>query len=153
VYLDPPDIKAYKPSVEAINDCDILIVGPGDLFSTVLPVIIVPQIKNALKRSKAKRVFIINIANKPFETAGFRASNYIEKIEKHLGENFFDTILINSNQKPKIPSNLKYTYVTYDRGKLKNYKTSIVTGDYIDTKYPLYHDSKKVALRLEQFFK
>ncbi len=153
VNLDPPDIKAYKPSIDAIDECDIAIIGPGDLFSTVLPVIIVPQIKTALISSKAKKVFIINIANKPFETAGFKVSDYIEKVEKHLGKNFFDTILVNSNQKPKIPSNLNYSYVYYDQDKLTDYRNTIVTGDFVDTKYPLYHNSNKVAQKLEGFLK
>lgn len=152
VYLDPPEAKSYKPTIESIKSCEILIVGPGDLFSTVLPVIVVPQIKKILPKIKAKKIFIINIANKPFETAGFKVSDYIGKVENKLGKKFFDTIIVNTNQKPKIPTNLKYTYVEYDEENLKDYKDTLVAGDFVDLKYPLYHDSKKVASKLESIF-
>lgn len=148
VFLDPPTVKAYKPGIDVILCSDMIVIGPGDLFSTVLPVLIVPQIKNALQSSKAKKVFIVNIANKPFETTGFSVSDHIDKVEKQLGKNFFDAILVNTNQKPKIPSNLQYSYVKFNKDKLENYHNTIVAGDYINTKFPLYHDSNKVAQRL-----
>lgn len=153
VHLDPPDVKAYQPSLDAVIEANVIIVGPGDLFSTVLPVLIVKQIKSALAQTKAKKIFIINIANKPFETAGFRVSDYIKKIEEQLGNHFFDIILVNVNQKPKIPSNLKYNYVQYDQENLTSYKNTIMTGDFIDAKYALYHDSSKVAKKLESVIK
>lgn len=145
VHLDPEDIKAYKPSLDAVKEADLIVVGPGDLFSTVLPVLIVPQIKNALKTSKAKKVFIVNIANKPFETAGFSVSDYLNKLETHLNGNIFDTILVNVNQKPKIPSNLNYKYVEYDKKNLEKYHSKIVEGNFINIDFPLYHDSTRIA--------
>lgn len=150
VFLNPPNVSAYKPSLEALEKAQMIIVGPGDLFSTVLPVLIVPQIKKALIGSNAKKIFITNIANKPFETAGFKVSDYLQKIEKHIGKNIFDTILVNTNQNPKIPSGLNYRYVEFDQGNLAKYKHQMVGGDYINTKYPLYHDSKKIAAKIEK---
>ncbi len=151
VFLNPSNVAAYKPSLEALEKANLIIVGPGDLFSTVLPVLIVPQIKKSLISSKAKKIFIINIANKPFETAGFKVSDYLQKIEAHIGENIFDTILVNSNQNPKIPSSLNYRYVEFDRNNLGKYKHQIILGDFVNTKYPLYHDSKKIAAKIEKF--
>jgi len=152
VHLEPANAKAYKASLDAISTADLIIAGPGDLFSTILPVLIVPQIKNALKNSTAKKVFILNIANKPFETANFTAKNYIEKLDGHLGHGIFDTILVNTNQKPKIPANLKYQYVKFKADDLPEYKKHIQTGDFVDMKYPLYHDSKKIAKKLQSLF-
>ncbi len=146
VHLDPADAKAYKPTLLALETASLIVAGPGDLFSTVLPVLIIPQIKNALAKSKAKKVFIVNITNKPFETAGFKVSDYLNKIESHIGKQIFDTILVNSNQKPKIPQGLNYHYVENDLGKSKN---KIITGDFVDVSYPLYHDSNKIARELK----
>lgn len=145
VHLQPEKAKAYPASVNAIAEADTIIVGPGDLFSTVLPVLIVPQIKVAFKKSKAKKIFIVNTANKPFETAGFKVSNYLAKLEQHLGRSIFDTILVNTNQNPKIPKNLKYHYVRYDQDKSDKFKESIIEGDFVNVAYPLYHDSDKIA--------
>lgn len=150
VFLNPQNAKAYKPSLDTLERADLIIVGPGDLFSTVLPVLIVPQIKKALVRSKAKKIFIVNIANKPFETAGFKVSDYLKKAQMHIGRNIFDTILVNINQKPNIPQNLKYRYVEFDQNNLKDYKSQILKGDFVNEEYPLYHDSKKIAVEIEK---
>ena len=137
--------------IRRVKKTDVVIAGPGDLFSTVLPVLIVPQIKRVLKKLKARKIYIVNIANKPFETSGFKVSDYLYTIKKHLGGDIFDTILVNTNQKPKMPSHLNYKYVIYDKDNLNDYRKNIVTGDFISRDYPLYHDSYKVAKTINNF--
>lgn len=149
VHLDPPNPKAYKAAIAAIKAADIIIVGPGDLFSTILPVIIVPQIKNQIRRSKAKKIFIVNIANKPFETPAFKASDYIKAVENHFGSNPFDKILVNTNQNAKIPKSFNYKYVSIDSKNLHKFGDKIVEGDLIDESFTLHHDSQKVADAIE----
>ncbi|OGD95135.1 hypothetical protein A3B52_00390 [Candidatus Curtissbacteria bacterium RIFCSPLOWO2_01_FULL_41_28] len=153
VFLDPPNIRAYEKTMEALKKADIVIVGPGDLFSTILPVLIVPQIKRLIKRLTKQKIFIVNIANKPFETFGFKVSDYLHALKKHLGGDVFDTILVNTNQKPKIPKNLNYKYVLYDKNNLGQYQANIVTGDLVNQEYPLYHDSDKIAKEIINFIK
>jgi len=145
VHLNPESPKAYKPAVDAILNSQMLIAGPGDLFSTVLPVLIVPQIKKAITASSAKKLFIVNIANKPFETSGFTVSEYLNALKHNLGTNVFDTVLVNTNTIPKIPSKLNYSYVKYDKGKVAAFNFRVMDGDFVNESYPLYHDPKKVA--------
>lgn len=145
VFLDPPTIKAYKATIEAMEEADAFIVGPGDLFSTILPVLMVDQIKKTLMRAKARKIFIVNIANKPFETANFTVSDYLKVIKNHLGRDIFDTILVNVNQKPKIPQDIEYNYVKYDKQNLGAYKNKIIEGDFLDSNFPIYHNSEKIA--------
>lgn len=153
VHLDPPDIKAYKPTMSALKSANMIIVGPGDLFSTLLPVLIVNQIKGEFKKSKAIKVFVVNIANKPFETANFKVSDYLSIVKEHLGGDFFDRILVNVNQKVKIPSSIKYRYVGNDRDNLKIYKDKITEGDFLNEEYPIYHDSEKTSNMITQMVK
>ncbi len=150
VHIDPEGAKAYKVTIEAIREADVLIAGPGDLFTTILPVLIVSQIKKEFIKSKAKKIFILNTTNKSFETPNFRASDYLETIEKHVQKNIFDKILINTNYAPKIPKGLKYKYVQYDRKNLLAFGGKILEGDFINTSFPLYHDSLKIAKAIEQ---
>jgi len=145
VHLDPPNAKAYSVAVEAIKQSDIIIAGPGDLFSTVLPVLIVNQIKKQLKNSNARKFFIINTTNKPFETYGYKVSDYITAISNHIGVGVFDKILVNTNFIPRIPKGLKYKYVDYDEAKLLSYQDKIVEGDFVNEEFPIYHDSQKIA--------
>src|SRR3990167_6768672 len=150
VHLDPPDVKTYQHTIESLSKADLIIVGPGDLFSTVLPVVIVPKIKNILRSAKVPKIFIVNIANKPFETPNFGVSDYLQVIKKHLGADVFDKILVNVNQKYKIPKDLKYKYVKYGQGNLENYHAQIIESDLVDEKFPIYHDGVKVAKLLER---
>ncbi|OGD84336.1 hypothetical protein A2165_00070 [Candidatus Curtissbacteria bacterium RBG_13_40_7] len=145
VYLDPPNVASYKPTIDSINNSHIIIIGPGDLFSTVLPVVIVPQIKKVILNSKAIKLFIINTANKPYETPDFKVSDYLQTFRKHIDGNGFDRIIINTNQKPKLPEKFNYKYVMYDKENLGDYRSKIVEGDFINSKYPFYHDSQKIA--------
>lgn len=145
VFLTPPGVKAYEPSLKVLNDANVIIVGPGDLFSTVLPVLIVPQIKRAFIKSKAKKIFIVNVANKPFETAHFKVSHHLSALKEHLGQDYFDKILINTNQQIKIPAKYRYSYVQVDWDSLDAYNGKLEVGDFVDSVYPLYHDSAKIA--------
>lgn len=153
VHLNPSNAKAYKPALEAVLNAKAIIVGPGDLFSTVLPVLIVPQIKNILKATSATKIFIVNTTNKPFETTNFKVSDYLKTIELHIPQITFDKILVNVNQTAKIPNNLKYTYVQYDKKNLANYKEKIIEGNFINSSYPLYHDSDKIANAVEKLIR
>src|SRR3989344_220364 len=146
LFLKPSNAQVYIPTLEAINKADMIITGPGDLFSTILPVVIVPKIKQLLKKSKAKKVYIVNIANKPYETPNYKVSDYLTTLKKHLQEDLFDTIIVNINQRPKIPLKLKYKYVEVDHENLNSYKGRIIEGNFIDESFPLHHDSAKIAL-------
>lgn len=145
VHLDPPNAKPYAPTITAIEDAQIIIAGPGDLFSTVLPVLIVGGIKKALKASRATKFFIVNTTNKPFETPNFKVSDYISTLERHLGGEVFDKFLVNTNHNPKIPKGLKYRYVEYDSDKLPSHRSRIITGDFVSENFPIYHDALKIA--------
>lgn len=152
VHLDPPNIKTYQHTAESLSRADLIIVGPGDLFSTVLPVVIVPKIKSILRSAKVPKIFIVNIANKPFETPNFAVSDYLETIKKHLGADVFDKILVNVNQKYKIPKDLKYKYVKYDQENLQSYGGRILEGEFADENFPIYHRGEKVAKFIERIF-
>lgn len=145
VHLDPPNPKTYKPVLTSLASADLIIAGPGDLFSTVLPVLIVPQIKNIIKKTHTRKIFIVNIANKPFETANFKVSDYLKVLESHLSDSYFDTILVNNNQKLKIPKSLNYHYVVFDKQNLRGSPYQVIEDDVIDENFPIYHDSEKVA--------
>lgn len=150
VHLNPPNAKAYKPALDAIKMADIIIIGPGDLFSTVIPVLIVSQIKAQLLSSKAEKFFIVNTTNKPFETPNFKVSDYLKALDDHIGENVIDKVLVNTNISADIPKGLKYKYVEYDSPKLVSYSSEIVEGDFANEQYPIYHDSEKIAQTLEK---
>ena len=102
------------------------------------------------KKSKAFKILVVNIANKPYETFGFKVSDYISTVNKHLGENVFDKVLVNNNFAPEIPKDIKYKYVEIDSEKLKGMRGRIIEGDFLDEDFPVYHDSAKIAAAIDK---
>jgi uncharacterized cofD-like protein len=144
VYIHPESVQANKKALKAIEEADLLFFGPGDLFTTLLPVMIIPGISETIKTSKAKKFFIVNVANKPFETRGYKASDYIKTIVKHIGYFPFEIVIINNEFSVKIPKKYHYHYVMLDK-KTAIEGVKVVSGALIDRKFPLYHDPSKLA--------
>lgn len=146
VYLTPSKPKVNKALIERLMTADIIISGPGDLYTNQLPVLIVPEIKEAVIKSKARKLFILNIANKPFETKGFSLRDFIDAISIHLGQFPFDTIIANNNYSVSIPKKYKYTFIPIDK-ELQDVKQpfTLIQADLVNENFPLYHDSQKLA--------
>ncbi|MEK7165613.1 MAG: gluconeogenesis factor YvcK family protein [Patescibacteria group bacterium] len=145
VHLEPSRNSSPEEVKNALLAADYIIAGPGDLFTTVLPVLMVKDIHMAVKKSSAKRIFVVNIANKPFETPKYTVADYVAAIDRHLGFFPFTHILVNNNQKPVIPAKFRYNYVPVDRAALKKYNIEVVSGNVVDEAFPVYHDSQKTA--------
>lgn len=145
VHLEPEHNTTSEDVKRAIANADIIIAGPGDLYTTILPLLLVKDIQKCLQETKAKKVFMVNIANKPFETPEYRASDYLKAIKRHLGFFPFDFVFVNNNQKPQIPEKYEYSYVPIDEEAILSYNTQVVARDVVDTAFPLYHDPVKTA--------
>jgi uncharacterized cofD-like protein len=146
LHLNPPNVSGYRPSVLAIKNANVITAGPGDLYTSIMPNLLVKEIRLAISSSLAKKILIINIANKPFETPNYKASDYLEAIKKHCGKNLFDYILLNTNHTHSLVSYPGYHYVENDYTNLKKLKgLKIITGDFVDRSYPLHHNSDKLA--------
>ena len=145
VYLVPKRAKASKEAIAAIKNADVIIAGPGDLYTTILPVLLVEEIRRGIEKSKALKLFIVNVANKPFETPQYKVSDYVNAIAKHCGSTLFRYFLVNTNHEPKIPRKFKYEYVILEKGSEQSLNGMVRTGDLVDEGFPLYHDPKKLS--------
>lgn len=145
VYLQPPKAHAPEPVKKALKQADLIIAGPGDLYTTILPVLLVPDIKEGLEKTSAKKIFVVNVANKPFETPNYKVSDYLKALERHLGKIIFNDILVNSNFKPHLPKKLKYQFVKIDERNSFPRQVKIIKGDLIEKEFPLYHHPQKLA--------
>jgi uncharacterized cofD-like protein len=145
LHLEPADPSTSEDVISAILKADLIIAGPGDLYSTILPVLLIRGVIDAVKKSDAKKLYVVNVANKLFETPNYKVNDYIKAIEDHCGDNVFKYILINNNVSSPIPDKYKkqYEFVPLDYEKGENY--SVVAADILDTEFPLYHDSVKLA--------
>jgi uncharacterized cofD-like protein len=94
VYLEPA-AEAYAPALEAIRDADLIVVGPGDLYTSVVPNLLVRGVREAIAASKAKRMYVCNLMTKRNETPGFTVSHFISTVELYLGAGVLDVVLYN----------------------------------------------------------
>lgn len=109
VYLDPP-AEANPAAVAAIEDADIILLGPGDLYSSIIPNLLVGEIAAAIRRSGALKVFVCNIMTKHGETDGFRASDFIRQVLRYLGDGGqLDYAIVNYHQRLPAPVRRRYS--------------------------------------------
>ncbi len=147
IHLQPEDARASKEVLSAIKQADMIIAGPGDLYTTVLPVLAVKEIARAIRQSKVTKVFVVNIANKPFETPNYSVYDYIEAVTRHVGSFPFTSVVVNTNVKPRMPRGFRYHYVQSDIIDAAK-KIKLLKADLVNAEFPLYHDSAKLAAAL-----
>ena len=95
-----PRVKAYPLAVKAIKNADLIIIGPGDLYTSIISNLLVEGIAVAIKKSRARKVFVMNLMTRSGQTYGFSAKDHIQTLEKYLGENCLGFVLVNSKQLP-----------------------------------------------------
>ncbi len=157
IYLEP--FPAVNPrAVDEMMNADLIIFGPGGLYTSLIPVLLVEGIGKALRESKAKKVFIVNLMNKNVQTPQFKAGDYIGEVQRFIGKDVFDFIIINKEQPPGDLLEryaAEAEYVVDDLGKdsriiradlLDNSKPEISKSDVIaHTRALIRHDAGKVA--------
>jgi uncharacterized cofD-like protein len=134
-------IKAYlKPEAVlnedaklALKDADYIVIGPGDLFTSVLPNILVKGMPQVIKSSRAKKIYVMNLMTKYGQTTTFKASDHISALEKYIGKNILDFVLVN-NKKPK--KSVLSWYEEYEEFPVEDdlngkYKYKIVKSDLL----------------------
>ncbi|MFC1625162.1 uridine diphosphate-N-acetylglucosamine-binding protein YvcK [Patescibacteria group bacterium] len=109
-----PKAKANPKAIKAIKDSDVLVIGPGDLFTSVLPNIIVDGIAKAIRNSKAKKVYVVNLMTRFGQTNDFTAKDHVDTVQKFLGGEELDYCLVNTSK-------------NYPKGILKRYREEKAT--------------------------
>lgn len=97
--LEPSDAPACQQAIRAIRRADIIIIGPGDLYTSLLPNLLVPEIARAVRESEAEKVYICNLMTKHGETDGYKASDFVNVIHHYLGARV-DRVLVNDGKYP-----------------------------------------------------
>ncbi|MBS4174037.1 YvcK family protein [Bacillus sp. FJAT-49736] len=158
VFLTPEVIYPLSETIREIRQADLIVVGPGSLYTSILPNLIVPQLGEEVCRAKAKKVYICNLMTQAGETLDYSASDHVEAIYKHLGCKFIDTILVNNEE---IPHHIQVRYkeelakpVVYDVDKLIDLGLDVIYEQILTYENGLIrHDTEKVARILYNLLK
>lgn len=100
IYMDPKISYPLPESVEAIKDADIIVLGPGSLYTSVIPNLLVNHITDTIYKTKAKKVYITNVMTQPGESDGYSLIDHVEAILKHSREDFLDYVIGNTEDIP-----------------------------------------------------
>jgi uncharacterized cofD-like protein len=100
IFLDP-DGKANSKALRAIREADLIVVGPGKLYTSILPNFLVRGVSQAFIRSKAKKVFVANLMSQQGHTDNFSVTDYVRTLERYIGKKVFDSVLYNTKEPPK----------------------------------------------------
>lgn len=141
VYLEPKNVKPLDDVINSIYEADYVIMGPGSLYTSIIPNLLVEGVVESIKQSKAIKIYIPNLMTQPGETDGYDVLNHIEAINKHTKENLIDYVIVNNEI---IPENQFEKYkkdganqVLLDKKQktiLKNMGIKVVEGDLVEIK-------------------
>jgi len=142
LYINPPFAKAYVPSEESILEADVVVIGPGSLYTSILPNLMVPGIRDALLTTTALRIYICNVATEVGETQNFLIEDHIDALMKHTDENILDCVIANNNI-IDIGDRFMGNAVPVSNEIVSN--IHVEYADLLDSDHPVRHDSNKLA--------
>ncbi len=101
IKLEPQNAQPLEEVIKSIYNTDIIVIGPGSLYTSIMPNLLVEGVVDAIRNSKAPKVYIANIMTQPGETDNYNVVDHIKAINKHCGENIIDIVITNNEVLPK----------------------------------------------------
>ena len=148
--IEPQQIKAVPEVLRAIDEADAIILGPGSLYTSVLPNLLVGGVAAHIKRAQGTVFYINNVMTEPGETDSYQASDHLRAVVDYLGEGVLDYCILNDNFAVAPDVLARYQaegaeIVRYDKKKLDKMNVKILAADLLESGEVLRHDSKKLA--------
>ncbi|MBC7235352.1 MAG: YvcK family protein [Chloroflexi bacterium] len=160
VYLQPNEPKAYPAAIGALLSADMILLGPGSLYTSVLPNMLVPDILHAIRASTAFKVYVCNVATQPGETTGYTAGDHVWALAEHMGGKFgecVDCVLANGNTAFSWHSTVASTMVlpTLESGigRPDQPECTLILEDLVDRALPWRHDADRLAEALMRLWR
>ncbi len=148
VFLEPAAPPVNPEAEAAVLDAEMVIVGPGSLYTSILPNLLVDGMVEALRASPAVKVYVCNVAGQPGETMGYTVSEHLETIRDHVGVDLFDYVVVNSNLAPPLPASARragINRVVYDRQRVEEHRVHAVLADVVNPAVSTHHDPDKLS--------
>jgi len=149
VWLQPEKPAAYPKVIRALLSADLILIGPGSLYTSILPNLLVPDIAAAIRTSQAVKVYVCNVATQVGETDGFSCDDHVRAIEDHGGSGMIDMIVQNNNFNGKLLPDLQWVTIS----KEADIHFPVYEANLIDETEPWHHDSEKLATILMHLYR
>jgi uncharacterized cofD-like protein len=153
---DQGEAKAARKVVSAIMDADMVVLGPGSLFTSILPNLVIPEVGEALVKTEAEVVYICNIMTQKGETEHFTDADHVRVLHEHLKQPFIDTVLVNTEKVPEgyMDPEIYDEYlvqVDHDFSGLREAGCRVISTDFLQLRDGgVFHDGEKVVAELFQ---
>jgi uncharacterized cofD-like protein len=144
VFLKPDGPQINPEAAQAILNAELIIVGPGSLYTSIMPNLLVEGMVEAIKASPALKVYICNLAAQNGETDGYEVDDYLRVIREHVGANLFDFVLVNSNLS-HTPTGGQSQVIFRAADSNKHPEVRFIAADVVNVKLPSHHDPDKLA--------
>lgn len=159
ISLVPGNCKPLDETIDEIEKADIIVIGPGSLYTSIIPNLLIDDIAGKIKKSNAKIYYICNIMTQPGETDGYNVKQHIDAIYRHTNENIIDYVIVNNKIISKeildIYNNKGSSQVIFDEDQekeLQKYNIEIIKDDFIDIeKNYIRHNADKIGRVLEVY--
>ncbi|MEJ2510522.1 MAG: YvcK family protein [Anaerolineales bacterium] len=148
LWLEPNNPPAYPAAVRALLQADMIVVGPGSLYTSILPNLLVPDINSAMRSSRAFKVYVCNVTTQPGETDNYDCRDHILAIKDHVGIELFDLIVTNCETAGILPTGLNWVLASPDLDD----DYAVYRANLVNPEEPNRHDSEKLAHALIDLF-
>jgi uncharacterized cofD-like protein len=150
IFIEPADARAYPDALDAIAEADMIVVGPGSLFTSILPNLLVHEIREAMFASPALKVYACNVATQHGETDAFTVADHVQTLERHLGRRIFHHVLANNNVSEELPPTWHSQPVSLNGAGA--HEPRLVVADVISEENRYRHDPQKLARALMRIY-
>ena len=148
VWLEPNNPAAFPQVIQAILGSDLIVIGPGSLFTSILPNLLVPDITAAIQASRALKIYVCNVATQLGETEGFSCEDHLKVLYEHVGTAIFDIVVVNNRFVGQLPPDIEWVRSSPEtESEYPNYQ-----ADLVDEDRPWRHDSSKLAQALIELY-
>ena len=150
VFLKDGSLKVVPEVIDAIKKANIIVLGPGSLYTSIISNLLFEDVTKAIVKSKAKKVYVANIMNQPGQTEGYTLARYINEVERYLGKHVLDYAIVNNGEiTPEMIKDFNQedsTSVTIDLENIQNRAICVIQEDLVLTaKNALIHDADRLA--------
>ncbi len=154
IFLEPAEVEALPEAVLAIQRADAILLGPGSLYTSLLPNLMVPQLSEAFVASSAVKMFICNVMTQPGETDGFSVADHLQAVHDHVGSHLFDYVLVNSGLIPEAVQ-LRYaeegaTPVRLDLEEMAATNCTVIADTFVKYGTYLRHDAEQLSRHINR---
>ena len=150
IYLEPAAVRAYPPAVQAILHAELVVIGPGSLFTSIMPNLLVRDVAEALRHTRAKVAYICNLATQPGETDGFSVADHVDAILDNIGTGCVDYVVANNNLDAPAETLGKTILVGAAWPPERDGNVRLIEADLVDEARPWRHDSVKLTRVVRQ---